>query len=265
MTLADFSLSGRTALVTGGGTGLGNEFATALAEQGARLILVGRTAETLAAAVAALPGSGHSWVAGDLTGDALYESLAPHVAAGIDILVNNAGGDPRKDNWLHQSPDDLRHTLDLNLVTPWRLAQLVAPGMCERGWGRIVNIASVYGVLAQNPDNGQPGLDAGAYTVAKHGLTGLTRFLAARLGANGVTANTISPGMFPSNQDDPALADKPSKQLDPVLLERLQAGAAVKRTGRRGDLAGAIVFLASPSGSFVTGQNLVIDGGWSVW
>lgn len=259
----DLSLDGRTAMVTGGGSGLGHQYSEALAHQGAKLVLVGRTERTLARTADELPGD-HRYIVGDLSTDAVYDSIA-EVADSIDILVNNAGGDIRKAGWLEQTPDDWRGTYEINVVAAIRLAQLVAPGMIERGWGRIINVSSVYGFLAQDPRNTQPGLDAAAYMAAKHGVIGLTHFLAGRLAEHGITVNTISPGMFPMDPDDPALADKPWKRPVPGLRERLVELTPVKRVGGKRDLGSAVVFLASPEAAFVTGQNIAVDGGWSIW
>lgn len=259
----DFSLEGRLAVVTGGGSGLGQQMATALAQFGAKLLLIGRDATSLEDTAASL-GSQHEWLSGDLTEDGFYDRFQAE-AARADILVNNAGGDIRKRGWQDQTADDWRATLELNVVAPVRLCQQVVPHMQERGWGRIINISSVYGILGQDPRNTQPGLDSAAYIAAKHGMIGLTRFLACRIGPTGVTVNAISPGMFPRDPDDPSLAQKPWKAADPALHARLATETPLGRNGEPGDLGAAVVFLASPAASFVTGQNIVVDGGWSVW
>lgn len=259
----DMSLTGRTAMVTGGGSGLGFQYSEALAHAGANLVLVGRTEETLAATAEELPGE-HRYVVGDLMGDEAYERLNA-VTGDVDILVNNAGGDIRKNSWLNQTPDDWRATYEINVVAALRLAQMVAPGMIERGWGRIINVSSVYGFLAQNPKYTQPDKDAAAYMAAKHGVIGLTHFLAGRLAEHGITVNAISPGMFPLDPDDPALAKKPWKRPTPGGRERITEATPLKRVGGKRDLGAAALFLASPEASFVTGQNIPVDGGWGIW
>lgn len=259
----DLSLSGRTALISGGGSGLGYQFSEALAYQGASLLLVGRTEETLGETCDSLPGD-HRYVVGDLAGDGVFQQLAP-LAEDVDILVNNAGGNIRATKWLEQSPDDWRATLELNVIAPNRLCQLVAPGMQRRQWGRIVNVASIYGFLGQDARNTQPGKDGAAYIAAKHAVIGLTRFLAGRLAADGITVNSISPGMFPFEPDDPAIKGRPWKMSPPSLVEHLGSMTPVQRVGGKRDLGSAIVFLASSDSSFVTGQNIAVDGGWSVW
>jgi len=259
----DFNLDGKKALITGGGSGLGYQYSEALAHQGTRLLLVGRTESTLATTAEELPGD-HEYVVADLSLDSGFDLLVPHVGD-IDILVNNAGGDIRKNAWLNQTPEDWRATYEINVIAAARLAQMVAPGMTERNWGRIINVASVYGSLAQDPRNTQPGLDAAAYMAAKHAVVGLTRFLAGRLAENGITVNCISPGMFPLDPDDPALAEKPWKRPVPGLRDRLAESTPVKRVGGKRDLGAAVVFLCSRESAFVTGHNIPIDGGWGIW
>ncbi len=259
----DLSLEGMTALVTGGGPGLGFQYSEALAHQRVSLVLVGRTEATLAATAEELPGD-HRYVVGDLSGDAVYEELADIVGS-IDVLVNNAGGDIRKGAWDEQTPDDWHATYDINVVAAMRLAQLVAPGMIERGFGRIINVSSVYGFLAQNPNYTQPNLDAAAYMAAKHAVIGVTAFLAGRLAEHGITANTISPGMFPLDPNDPALAAKPWKKPHPGMREKIVAETPAGRVGGKRDLGSAVVFLASRESAFVTGQNIAVAGGWGIW
>ena len=259
----DLSLEGKVALVTGGGSGLGREMAGALAHAGAELLLVGRHADTLEEAAMEF-GSGSRWLAGDLLDPNFYDILASH-ADRIDIVVNNAGGDVRKGAWLDQSDEDWQVTFELNVLAGMRIAKIVTPFMASRNWGRIINVASVYGFLGQDRRNTQPDMDSGAYIAAKHAVIGFTRFLACRLGDTGVTVNAISPGMFPRDPDDPSLQDKPWKRSDPSLVRRLAVNTPAARNGQPGDLGAAVIFLASPSAAFVTGHNLVVDGGWSVW
>lgn len=259
----NMSLKGRTAMVTGGGSGLGFQYSEAFAHAGANLVLVGRTEKTLASTAEQLPGD-HRIIVGDLMSDEVYAEIA-EIAGEIDILLNNAGGDIRKNRWMDQTPDDWRATYEINVVAAMRLAQLVAPGMIERSWGRIINVSSVYGFLAQNPKFTQPDKDAAAYMAAKHGVIGLTHFLAGRLAEHGITVNTISPGMFPLDPDDPALADKPWKRPTPGGRERIMEATPLKRVGGKRDLGAAALFLASPDASFVTGQNIPVDGGWGIW
>ena len=130
--------------------------------------------------------------------------------------------------------------------------------MVDRGWGRVINVASVYGLVAGDAGR-YPGLglDIASYFASKHGLIGLTTFLAAQLGKTGVTVNALCPGMFPSPANDDA--------LQPAVIDALSAGTPLGRLGREGELRSALLFLAAPASSFVTGQRVVVDGGWTIW
>lgn len=258
-----FSLAGRRALVTGGGTHLGFAMAQGLAAQGAAVTVLARGEAFLKTAVERL-GPGHSYVVADLMDEATYDRL---LADGhqFDILVNNAGGDPWDNGWDKQTAREWLDTYHLNVVTANRLAQTFVPGMRERQWGRIVNIASVYGMVAPNPKNRKPDQDCGAYTASKFAVIGLTKFLAARLGHDGITVNSVSPGMFPLPADDPYMSKMPWRVADPARREMVDSQAALNRCGVPVDLGGAVAFLASPAAAFITGQNLAVDGGWTVW
>jgi NAD(P)-dependent dehydrogenase (short-subunit alcohol dehydrogenase family) len=130
--------------------------------------------------------------------------------------------------------------------------------MVERGWGRIINIASVYGLISGDPAN-YPGMgwDNPAYVVSKHAVEGITHYLGTRLANKGVSVNSICPGMFPSEQQ--------SQAIDPAIVQVLESRTPAGRVGRFDDLKAAVVFLASPGAGFVNGQNIVVDGGWTVW
>ena len=142
-----FDLSGKTALVTGGGKGLGRALVHGLAGHGARVISVARSADGLAETFSTL-GPEHRYIVGDLTTDELYEEL-DSIPEDIDILVNNHGGDPFTKPWPEQTPDDWRGTYEINVVASMRLIHLLSPKMAKRGFGRIINVASVYGILGQ--------------------------------------------------------------------------------------------------------------------
>ena len=137
----------------------------------------------------------HRYIVGDLTSDAVYEEL-DRIDEPIDILVNNAGGDPHTRPWGHQTTQEWRDTYEINVIAAERLCSLLTPKMVQRGFGRVINVSSVYGSIGQDPRNTGRAAGAGAYTAAKHGLIGLTNYLACQLGATGVTVNTLSPGMI---------------------------------------------------------------------
>lgn len=251
-------LVGRTALVTGGGTGLGRGLARALGKAGARVVICGRRKEPLDAAVEEFTALGIEVLAiqADITKDDDLDHLAETLVQ-VDVLVNNAGYAIRTP-WHSVSRDEWREVMEINLEAPLRLTQRVTPGMIERGWGRIVNIASVYGVVAPDPAR-YPGqdIDVASYVASKHGLIGLTRHLAVMLAEHGVTVNAISPGMFRTEANEALVTDEVHKAL--------VAGTPAGRLGSDTDLESAAVFIASPSSAFITGHNLIVDGGWTIW
>lgn len=242
----DFSLQGRTALVTGAGQGLGFSIAEGLAGAGAHVWLNGRDTQRLDAAAQRLRAQGASVgiLPFDVRDDAAVERALASLTQAPDILVNNAG--MRQRDALDQlQPDDMRAMLDANLVGPFILCRRVAQAMADGG--RIINVTSIAGHIARGGD--------AAYTASKAGLTGLTRALAAELGPRGITVNAIAPGYFatPPNQemvDDPTVAD--------WLARRTSLG----RWGRPEEIAGAAVFLASSAASYITGHVLAVDGGY---
>jgi gluconate 5-dehydrogenase len=253
-----FDLTGRRALVTGGGTGIGRALVTALAGAGAGVVICGRRPEPLEATAsrAKRDSLDVQAIQADVTRETDVRLL--HEMAGVvDILVNNAGGAQRRP-WRDVTLDQWRDVISLNLDATFRLSQLFAPAMVSRGWGRIINIASVYGMSVMDPSR-YPGMegDNASYAAAKHGLIGITRHLAAQLGRTGVTSNAISPGMI--------MVEKLAGMLNKESLETLAAGTPVGRLGTPEDLQTAVLFLASPASGFVTGQNIVVDGGWTIW
>lgn len=258
--MAECSLLGRLALVTGGGTGIGREFAQTLAVAGARVVICGRRPaplEQAAAEISALGRGEVSAVAADVASEADVQRLAAAVGP-VDILVNNAGYG-RIGPWTEVTPEGWREVMAVNVDAPFRLSQLLVPGMIERGWGRVVNVASVYGMVVGNPYMyTQFDWDSPAYVTSKHALVGLSKYLAVRTGGTGVTVNAISPGMFP-------LTEANRDRSPPESLRRLSEFTPEGRTGDIRELASALLFLVSPDSTFITGQNIVVDGGWTLW
>jgi NAD(P)-dependent dehydrogenase (short-subunit alcohol dehydrogenase family) len=249
-----FDLTGRTALVTGGGYGLGRALVHGLAAHGARVIGVARSEDKLAETFSTL-GDEHTYIAGDLTEDGVYEAIGG-IASPIDILVNNAGGNPFPKPWMEQTADEWRAVYEVNVVASMRLIHLLAPGMVARGHGRIINVASIYGILGQDPRATGTTAGSAAYTAAKHGVVGLTSYLACQLGSNGVTVNTLSPGM---------ISWRPADDQQAAVRARNADCTPVGRNGQPEDFVTAVLFLAAEGSAFVHGHNLVVDGGWSVW
>ena len=146
-----FDLTGHVALVTGGGYGLGRGLVHGLAAHGATVIGLARSEDALRETFSTL-GAPHRYIVGDLTTDALYEEL-DQIPEHVDIVVNNAGGDPHSKPWGQQTTQEWRDTYEINVIAAERLCALFIPKMAARGWGRVINISSIYGSIGQNPDN----------------------------------------------------------------------------------------------------------------
>ncbi|GAC1663418.1 MAG: glucose 1-dehydrogenase [Candidatus Acidiferrum sp.] len=252
MSEALFDLSGRVALVTGTSRGLGQYFARALARAGADIAMTSRRVESLTNFQEEIEAMGRRTVGVELDVRD-FASIQRAVAdvekafGQIDILVNNAGCNVRKAA-LDVTWDDWNLVLDTNLRGSFFVAQAVARGMVKRGYGRIINIGSVTSVA------GYAGL--GPYGASRGGIKQLTMSLADDWGAAGVTVNCLAPGWFRTDQNKVMYA---SQEWVKYLCDRIP----VKRPGRPDDLDGAVVFLASESSRYVTGQTLLVDGGIS--
>jgi len=242
-----FRLDGRTALITGSRRGLGWEMAKGLAEAGARVLLHGRSAERLADRLAELRQAGHAAdrVAFDMADRAaMRQALAGHDH--IDVLIHNVGERDRRPS-TEIEPEDFARLIDVDLVAAHALVKLLAPGMIQRGWGRLILVTSIVADLAT------PG--ASSYTAAKGGLSALARALASELGATGVTSNALSPGFFATETNAAYLASPAG--------ERNRQRCPAKRWAEPHEIAGAALFLASPAASYVNGHTLIVDGGVS--
>ncbi len=247
---ASFDLDGRTALVTGAGSGIGLAIARGLGAAGARVVLNGRNVAKLDAAAAALGGDGVAveTAAFDVSDpDAVRAGVAAVQArvGPIDILVNNAGVQHRAA--ITEVDDaDWRRILATNLDAPFYMARAVIPAMQERRSGKIINVASIMARIAR------PTIVP--YEVSKGGIAMLTRGLAVELAPHDIQVNAIAPGYFKSELTAALVADA---AFSAWLERRTPAG----RWGELHELAGAAVFLASPASRFVTGQVLYVDGG----
>jgi len=249
MTATLFSFAGRVACVTGASSGLGRALATALAQAGARVVGVARRTEALAAWRAETEGDTAALTA-DLSDPASMAVVAARITEPFgapDILINAAGINTR------QMADEVtaegwQATLDLNLSTPFFLAQALVPAMRARGWGRIVNIASLQTVRA---------FPSGiAYGASKGGIGQLTRAMAEAWSRSGITANALAPGFFPTEMTGPVFGD-------PELAARNAEQTCIGRNGELADLIGPALFLCSPASDYVTGQILYVDGGFT--
>jgi 2-deoxy-D-gluconate 3-dehydrogenase len=245
-----FSLEGQVALVTGAGRGLGTALAEALADAGARVVAHERRHPADRVVDVKLPSGREALgVGGDLADPACPERMVAAVLAGagrIDVLVNNAGIIRRAPAAEH-SDEDWDAVIAVNLTAAFKLCRAAGRHMLERGSGRIVNIASLLSF--------QGGITVPGYAAAKGGLAQLTKALSNEWAGRGVGVNAIAPG-YMETDNTAALRADPTRQRQ--ILERIPAA----RWGKPEDLAGAVLFLASPAASYVHGHVLVVDGGW---
>ena len=243
-----FDLGGRRALVTGGNSGIGAAMARALGLAGAQVLLVARREAELEVTAQQLRGEGikADTLSTDLADVAALRDAAQRAGA-IDILVNAAGVNLRQP-FAEVTPEAWQTQLALHLGAPFFLTQALAPGMAARGWGRIVNIASLQSHRAF--------ANSAPYGAGKGGIVQLTRAIAQEWGAKGITCNAIGPGFFPTALTAPVFADA-------ALAERHAQQTCVGRNGELADLHGVTVFLASNASRYITGQTLMVDGGYT--
>ena len=249
MFLEKFRLDGKAALVTGGSRGLGLEAALALKEAGAKVAVVARRASFFEEARKAL-GEDALYLEGDVRDEARLEAIAQEVEeklGPLTVLVNAAGvswGAPS----LEMPVEKVREVLEVNLVGAFLASRVAARRMKERGYGKIVHIASVAGLKGEYPEV----LDAVGYSASKGGLIALTRDLAVKWGRWGIRVNALAPGFFPTRMTEKVL---------PRAEAFLKATLPLGRPGAPGELGEAVLFLASPASDYVTGAVLPVDGG----
>ena len=247
-----FDLSGKVAFVTGARTGLGRGMAMALAHAGADIAALGSTAMPETAEAVRQTGRRFLEIEADLTQKIDSKGIVESVVSalgGIDILVNNAGIIRRAD-LLDYTEKDWDDVIDVNLKSAFFLSQAAARHMVEtRRPGRIINVASMLSY--------QGGIRVPAYTASKHGIAGLTKAMASELAPHGITVNAIAPG-YMATDNTKALRNDPDRN------SQISARIPMGRWGTPDDLATSVLFLTSPSSSYITGIVLPVDGGWLV-
>ncbi|WP_158810800.1 SDR family NAD(P)-dependent oxidoreductase [Beijerinckia sp. L45] len=266
----DLQLHNKTALVTGSSKGIGEAIATALAREGASVVVHGRDAAQAESVVNAIVAMGGRAIAvlGDLTLEEAVQRLvaeAEERVGAIHILVNNAGSSGPKDDWRTTSAAGWASTYDRNVLAAVRVSTRVLPRMRKAGWGRVINISS--GAATMPPVSGPD------YSAAKAAINAMTASMAKAVAADGITVNAISPGAIKSAKLEDgfraiaassgiAASDAPWEDIQRGVLP-LFADVPLGRVGALNELADAVAFLSSPLAGYITGVNLHVDGGFS--
>ena len=260
MTMPELlDMSGSAAVVTGGTTHLGRAIATAFGEMGAAVYIASRRGELCEQVASDMRGSGIdcTGLACDATDEAQVDGLVERVVeerGRLDVMVCNAGGSATQSYIPDASIDEFMATLEMNLKSTYICAQAAARVMIPQGRGKIITLGSIHASLgADKRQYGGLGRSGPPYQAAKGGVLNLTRGLATELGEFGITVNCISPGQVPPPTHDAG------------LVERWRLNNPLGRSGSPEHLKGAAVLLASRAGDWITGHNLVVDGGWSAW
>ena len=237
-------LGGKTALVTGGGKGIGKAISTALAGMGARVFINYRGDAAAAEATAAEVGG--QAVQCDVS-DAYAVGAMVKSIGQVDVLVNNAGA-VRDNLLLRMKEEDWRHVIDTDLTSAFHTTKAVLMGMMRARWGRIVNISSVVGITG---NAGQAN-----YAAAKAGLIAFTKSMAKEVGSRSITVNAVAPGYVRT--------DLTSSSMTEDMMKAVVEATPLKREGTVDDIAAAVAFLCSQRAGFITGHTLVVDGGLSI-
>lgn len=264
-----FSLKGKVALVTGGVGLLGREHGKALSEAGAHVVVCDMDQTACESVAKELPGE-HLGLRLNVNDKSSVETALSTVRKrfdGIDILINNAAVNDKfespiaaaEQSKLENYPEALwRQMIDVNVTGVFLCSQVIGSDMARRGKGSIINIASTYGMVGpdqsiyQRPDGSQPFYKSAAYITSKGAVISMTRFLATYWGRQGVRVNSLSPGGVENCQDE-------------YFVKNYSAKTPLGRMANPSDYKGAVLFLASEASSYMTGSNLVVDGGWTAW
>ncbi|WNK00849.1 SDR family oxidoreductase [Thalassospiraceae bacterium LMO-JJ14] len=249
---SQFDLTGSVALVTGASSGIGRRMAGALAGAGAKVILAGRNEARLGEAQASITEAGGAaeTVTADLNDKAVIDDLYARATApfGAPTILVNAAGINLREPWAEISMESWDRTIHLNLSVPFFLARACVPGMADKGYGRIINIASLQSYRAFA--NSMP------YGASKGGVVQLTRAMAEAWSKDKINANAVAPGFFPTELTQAVFNN-------PQLVAHNAKMTAIGRNGELADLDGITVFLASPASAYITGQTIPVDGGFT--
>ena len=248
MSMASPVLKDKVAVVTGASRGIGRAIAQAFAREGAAVVICGRKQETLDQVAREIGGGVHAVACHVGRADQIQRLVETTTArfGKIDILVNNAATNIAQEPVLEIDEGKFDKMIEVNLKSAFRLMQAIAPGMCERGWGSIVNIASISGIRPQN--HGM------LYSMTKAALIMMTQSYALELGPRGVRVNAIAPGMIQT-----VLSEYYWK--DDAKREKIIEAQPLKHLGQPEEIAEMAVLLASDRGSYITGQTMIVDGG----
>jgi NAD(P)-dependent dehydrogenase (short-subunit alcohol dehydrogenase family) len=246
-----FGLDGRVAIVTGASSGLGDRFARVLAGAGASVVGAARRADRLERLASDVQGVEACQC--DVSADADLEGLVAFTLerhGHVDVLVNNAGISgvyPAEE----EPPEHFRRVVDVNLNALFVLSQIAGRAMLERGSGSVINIASMYGLVASAP------VTHASYCASKGAVVNMTREIGAQWARRGVRVNALAPGFFPSEMASEMITDERSAAY-------VRRNTPIGRPGQPQELDGALLFLASDASSYVVGQTIAVDGGWTV-
>lgn len=248
-----FDLAGTVSVVTGGGRGIGRAIAEGLAAQGSRVVICGRTRDTLQGMVAECQSNGVdvSFVVADVSDEKAVQELKATVLEShgrIDVLVNNAGINPYYESAEDTTLEQWHDIINVNLTGVYLCSRMIGVEMLRQGKGSIINISSIAGRV------GLP--KSAAYCAAKGGVEMMSRSMALDWAKRGVRVNTVAPGYVSTDLTQGLAAH-------PILSERLKVNTPLGRFGEACEVVGAVIFLASDASGFVTGQTIGVDGGWT--